>query len=145
MKSFQTRWTSAKTSQRAAAKNARIRNFFCLTLPRNGIDADLMLKKQHLESLKRLKKPTNTPAVAAEQPTERCVCRPWLGQLHHRSLSAARASCCVRGIHGDKKLACSNSKKQLKTTYLQPFAKILLALAARREKQNPLRRNLFSN
>jgi len=44
----------------------------------------------------------------------------------------------VRGIHGDKKLGMQQLGKAIDGgRYLQPFAKILLALAARREKTEP--------
>jgi len=43
------------------------------------------------------------------------------------------------GIHGDKKLGMQQVGKTAENGwYLQPFAKILLALAARREKRNAL-------
>jgi len=48
------------------------------------------------------------------------------------------------GIHGDKKLGMEQLKKTIDSgRYLQPFAKILLALAARREKQNTVAQRLL--
>jgi len=48
------------------------------------------------------------------------------------------------GIHGDKKLGMDEVKKTAeKGRYLEPFAKILLALAARREKQDDLAKKLL--
>jgi hypothetical protein len=48
------------------------------------------------------------------------------------------------GIHGDKKLGMEQLGNTIeKGRYLQPYAKILLALAARREKQNPLAQKLL--
>ena len=56
------------------------------------------------------------------------------------SLSAsARFVLWFGGIHGDKKLGMSEVQKTADSGhYLKPFAKILLALSARREKQNDL-------
>ena len=48
------------------------------------------------------------------------------------------------GIHGDKKLGMEQLGKTADNgRYLQPFAKILLALSARREKQNALAQRLL--
>ena len=48
------------------------------------------------------------------------------------------------GIHGDKKLGMEQLEKTIDNgRYLQPFAKILLALAALREKQNIVAQRLL--
>jgi hypothetical protein len=48
------------------------------------------------------------------------------------------------GIHGDKKLGMEQVGKTVEGgLYLKPFAKIMLALAARREKQNKLAQKLL--
>jgi hypothetical protein len=48
------------------------------------------------------------------------------------------------GIHGDKKLGMAQLEKTIDGgRYLQPFAKILLALAARREKQDVVAQKLL--
>jgi hypothetical protein len=48
------------------------------------------------------------------------------------------------GIHGDKKLGMEQVARTAENgRYLRPFAKIILALAARREKQNALAQKLF--
>jgi hypothetical protein len=48
------------------------------------------------------------------------------------------------GIHGDKKLGMEQLSKAVEGgRYLKPFAKIMLALAARREKQNALAQKLL--
>jgi hypothetical protein len=48
------------------------------------------------------------------------------------------------GIHGDKKLGMEQLQKTADGgRYLKPFAKILLALSARREKQNALAQKLL--
>src|SRR5260370_2889893 len=48
------------------------------------------------------------------------------------------------GIHGDKKLGMEQLAETAENgLYLKPFAKIVLALAARREKQDPLAQKLL--
>jgi len=48
------------------------------------------------------------------------------------------------GIHGDKKFGMAEVAKTVENgRYLRPFAKIMLALAARREKQNVLAQKLL--
>ncbi len=48
------------------------------------------------------------------------------------------------GIHGDKKLGMEQVARTAENgRYLRPFAKIILALAARREKQDVLAQRLF--
>jgi len=48
------------------------------------------------------------------------------------------------GVHGNKKLGMEQVAKTAESgRYLRPFAKILLALAARREKQAALAQNLL--
>src|SRR5207302_7756400 len=50
----------------------------------------------------------------------------------------------VCGIHGDKKLGMEQVARTAENgRYLRPFAKIILALAARREKQGALAQRLF--
>src|SRR6516164_5121237 len=58
--------------------------------------------------------------------------------------SSARFLLWFGGIHGDKQLGMSQVQKTADNGhYLRPFAKILLALSARREKQEALaRKNL---
>jgi hypothetical protein len=61
------------------------------------------------------------------------------------SLSAGfRPKLWFGGIHGDKKLGMQQLEKTVEVgRYLKPFAKIMLALAARREKQNALAQKLL--
>jgi hypothetical protein len=50
------------------------------------------------------------------------------------------------GIHGDKQLGMQEVQKTVDGgRYLKPFAEILLALSARREKQNALAQKLLKN
>ena len=49
------------------------------------------------------------------------------------------------GVHGDKKLGMQQLGKSADSgLYLRPFAKIMLALAARREKQDALAQKLVA-
>src|SRR6267378_2105737 len=133
MKSFQEALDRArKLAKERLANNPRDPEaLFALTLTAGmESNADIMLKKQHLESLKRLKE-----AYVA------------LGTANYiiGSLSGGtRFLLHFGGIHGDKKLGMQQLGKTIDGgRYLQPYAKILLALAARREKQNPLAQKLF--
>lgn len=122
--------------------------FFALTLAAGmQSNADMILKKQHLESLKRLKEANEfAKQLLAEQPgaDDAYVA---LGSANYiiGSLSGgARFMLWFGGIHGDKKLGMQQLQKTAENgRYLQPFAKILLALCARREKQKALAQKLF--
>ena len=58
--------------------------------------------------------------------------------------AGARFALWFDGIHGDKKLGMEQVAKTAENgRYLRPFAKIILALAARREKQAPLAQRLL--
>jgi tetratricopeptide (TPR) repeat protein len=150
MKSFQVAIESArKLAKQRLAKNARDQEaFFALTLAAGmESNADLILKKQRLESLKRLKE-------ANEHGKELLMLQPdandayvALGSANYiiGSLSGGkRFMLWFGGIHGDKKLGMEQLGKTIDGgRYLQPFAKILLALAARREKKNALAQKLL--
>ena len=110
-------------------------------------DADMILMKQHLESLKRLKEANEyAKQLLAEQPDAKDAYLA-LGSANYiiGSLSGGtRFFLWFGGVHGDKKLGM----QQLGDTaeggrYLRPMAKIMLALAARREKQNVLAQKLL--
>jgi tetratricopeptide (TPR) repeat protein len=110
-------------------------------------NADMMLKKQHIESLKRLKEANEyAKSLLKEQPDANDAYVA-LGSANYiiGSLSGgARFMLWFGGIHGDKKLGMEQLGKTIDGgRYLQPFAKILLALAARREKQDPMAQKLL--
>ena len=150
MKSFQEALNRArKLAKKRLAKNARDPEaLFALTLAAGmESNADMMLKKQHIESLKRLKEGNEyAKELLAEQPDANDAYVA-LGSANYiiGSLSGgARFFLMFGGIHGDKKLGMQQLGQTIEGgRYLQPFAKILLALAARREKQNPLAQNLL--
>jgi hypothetical protein len=110
-------------------------------------DALMILKKEHIEALKRLKEANeHAKLLLAEQP-DASDAYVALGAANYiiGSLSGgARFMLWFGGIHGDKKLGMEQLGQTVdKGLYLQPYAKILMALAARREKQNPLAQKLL--
>lgn len=110
-------------------------------------NANMILKKQHLEALKRLKEANEyAKQLLAEEPdaNDAYVALGSANYIIGSLPGGTRFMLWFGGIHGDKKLGM----RQLEMTidggrYLQPFAKILLALAARREKQNKLAQKLL--
>ena len=150
MKSFQDAIRQArKLARQRLEKNSRDPEaLFALTLSAGmESDAAMILKKQHLEALKRLKEANeHAKELLAEQP-DASDAYVALGAANYiiGSLSAgARFMLWFGGIHGDKKLGMEQVGKTVENgRYLQPFAKILLALAARREKQNALAQKLL--
>ncbi len=110
-------------------------------------DADMILKKEHIEALKRLKEANeHAKQLLAEQPDANDAYVA-LGAANYiiGSLSGGtRFILRFGGIHGDKKLGMEQLGKTIESgRYLKPFAKILLALAARRQKQDDLARKLL--
>jgi hypothetical protein len=110
-------------------------------------DANAILEKKQLDGLKRMKE-------ANEYAKQLLALRPDTNDAYV-ALGAAnyiigslnpgyRFALWFGGIHGDKKLGMEQLRKTAEDgRYLQPFAKILLALAARREKQNVLAQKLL--
>lgn len=110
-------------------------------------DADMILRKRRMEALKRLKEANvHAKALLAERP-EAADAYIALGSANYiiGSLSVGfRAMLWFGGVHGDKKLGMEQVGKTVDAgLYLKPFAKIMLALAARREKQNKLAQKLL--
>ena len=123
-------------------------SLFALTLAAGmEADADAILERKHLESLKRMKEANGyAEQLLAERPDAHDAyvalgaANYVIGSLNRALRFALRFG----GIRGDKKLGM----RQLMRTaeegrYLRPFAKILLALAARREKQDALAQRLL--
>jgi hypothetical protein len=138
-----------KLAKQRLTKNRRDPEaLFALTLAAGmESNADMMLKKQHIESLKRLKEANeHAKALLAEQPDANDAYVA-LGSANYiiGSLSGgARFMLWFGGIHGDKKLGMEQLGKTIEGgRYLQPFAKILLALASRREKQDAVAQKLL--
>jgi hypothetical protein len=110
-------------------------------------DADAILEKKQIDGLKRMKEANEyAKELLAQQPdtTDAYVA---LGAANYiiGSLNAGyRMGLWFIGIHGDKKLGMEQLAKTAESgRYLRPFAKILLALSARREKQNALAQKLL--
>ena len=135
--------------------NARLRDnpkdpeaLFALTLS-SGMesDADMILRKERLEALKQLKLANEYAKQLLAQKPNAHDAYVALGCANYiiGSLSGGmRFFLSFGGVHGDKKLGM----QQLSTSaesgrYLRPFAKIMLALAARREKQDVLAQKLL--
>jgi hypothetical protein len=121
---------------------------FALTLA-DGTESDALaiLEKKQLDALKRMKE-------ANEYAKQLLVMQPdsndayvALGTANYiiGSLNPGyRFALWFGGIHGDKKLGMEQLGKTVDNgRYLRPFAKILLALSARREKQNALAQKLL--
>jgi hypothetical protein len=150
MKSFQDALDRArKLAKERLAKNARDPEaLFALTLAAGmESNAAMMLKKQHVESLKRLKEANEHAKQLLAQRPDANDAYVALGTANYiiGSLSGGtRFMLRFGGIHGDKKLGMEQLGNTIeKGRYLQPYAKILLALAARREKQDPLAQKLL--
>jgi hypothetical protein len=110
-------------------------------------DADAILEKKQLDGLKRMKEANEyAKELLALQPDANDAYVA-LGAANYiiGSLNPGyRLALWFGGIHGDKKLGMEQLRKAAATgRYLQPFAKILLALSARREKQNALAQQLL--
>lgn len=105
-------------------------------------DADSMLLKKHYDALKHLKEANNNAEILlADHPDAYDVyVAPGIAYYVIGSLSGgARFFLWFGGIHGDKELGMQKVEKTADNgNYLRPFAKILLALSARREKKPAL-------
>jgi hypothetical protein len=105
-------------------------------------DADSMLLKKHYDALKHLKEANaNAEILLADHPDAYDVyVAPGVAYYVIGSLSgSARFILWFGGIHGDKSLGMSKVQKTAENgNYLRPFARILLALSARREKKTEL-------
>jgi hypothetical protein len=110
-------------------------------------DADAILEKKQLDGLKRMKEANEYAKQLLAQQPDASDAYVALGAANYiiGSLNPGyRFALWFGGIHGDKKLGMEQlSKTAGNGRYLKPFAKILLALSARREKQNALAQKLL--
>jgi hypothetical protein len=110
-------------------------------------NADSILERKHVEGLKRMKEANeHAKLLLAERPDASDVwVAPGSANYIIGCLSGGvRMVLWFGGIHGDKKLGMELvGKTAEKGRYLEPFAKVLLALAARREKQDALAKRLL--
>ena len=150
MKGFDDAIKSARklAAQHLAKNSAEPEALYALTLSAGmESDADMILKKHNLEALKRLKEANAHAKTLLAQRPDAQDAYVALGSANYiiGSLNAGfRAMLWFGGVHGDKKLGMQQVGKTVEGgRYLKPFAKIMLALAARREKQNPLAQKLL--
>jgi hypothetical protein len=121
---------------------------FALTLAA-GMESDALsiLEKKHLEGLKRMKEANKyAKQLLAQRPDAAdAYVAPGIANYIIGSLnSGSRFALWFGGIHGDKRLGMAQVAKTAEQgRYLQPFAKIVLALAARREHQIRLAQRLL--
>jgi hypothetical protein len=110
-------------------------------------DANAILEKKQLDGLKRMKEANEYAKQLLVQHPDAADAYVALGAANYiiGSLNPGyRALLWFGGIHGDKKLGMEQLTKTAEGgRYLRPFAKILLALSARREKQNALAQRLL--
>jgi len=114
-----------------------------------GMESDALsiLEKKHLEALKRMKEANKyAKQLLAQRPDAAdAYIAPGIANYMVGSLnSGSRFALWFGGIHGDKRLGMAQVAKTAEQgRYLQPFAKIVLALAARRENQIRLAQRLL--
>jgi hypothetical protein len=114
-----------------------------------GMEADALsiLEKKHLDSLKRMKEANKyAKELLAQHPdaTDAYIAPGIANYIIGSQSSGARFALWFGGIHGDKKLGMEQVAKTAENgRYLRPFAKIILALAARREHQDALAQRLL--
>jgi hypothetical protein len=103
-------------------------------------NANSMLLKKHLDALKFLKEANaNATTLLAQRPDayDAFVALGCANYIIGSLSGSARFFLWFGGIHGDKQLGMQQVTKTAENGhYLKPFAKILLALSARREKQD---------
>ncbi|MGC2530281.1 MAG: hypothetical protein WA639_21250 [Candidatus Acidiferrum sp.] len=150
MKDFRAELEQARklSKERLAKDKHDAAALFALTLAA-GMDsnADSILDKKHVDGLKRMKEANeHAKLLLAERPDANDAwVAPGSADYIIGCLSGGvRAVLWFGGIHGDKKLGMELvGKTAEKGRYLKPFAKVLLALAARREKQEALAQKLL--
>ena len=136
----------ARERQRASPNDGEA--LFALTLSA-GMESDslVILEKKHLESLKRMKEANKyAKQLLAQHPDAAdAYIAPGIANYVVGSLdSGSRFVLWFGGIRGDKRLGMEQVGKTAEGgRYLQPFAKIILALAARREHQTAVAQGLL--
>ena len=136
----------ARARQRTHPKDPEA--LFALTLAAGmESDANAILEKRQLDGLKRMKEANeHAKQLLAQRPdaADAYVASGIANYIIGSLSSGYRFALWFGGIHGDKKLGMEQVAKTADNgRYLRPFAKIMLALAARREKQNALAQKLL--
>jgi tetratricopeptide (TPR) repeat protein len=110
-------------------------------------DAESILEKRHLAGLKSMKKANGyAKELLAQYPdaADAYVATGIANYVIGSQSGGTRFALWFGGIHGDKELGMEQVARTVENgRYLRPFAKIILALAARREKQDTLAQRLF--
>jgi hypothetical protein len=150
MKNFRDALTRARVlaKQRLKTDPKDPEGLFALTLAAGmESDADAILEKKQLDGLKRMKEANEyaKQLLAVHPDAADAYVAPGIANYIIGSLNPGyRLALWFGGIHGDKKLGMEQVGKTVADgRYLRPFAKIMLALAARREKQNALAQKLL--
>lgn len=150
MQGFETAVRRARQlAAKRLAKNPRdAEALYALTLSAGmESDADMILKKHNMEALRRLKEANaHAKVLLAERPdaTDAYLALGSANYIIGSLSSGYRTMLWFGGIHGDKKLGMEQLEKTSEDgRYLEPLAKIMLALAARREKKNVLAQKLL--
>ncbi|HUN64057.1 MAG TPA: hypothetical protein VMU53_18800 [Candidatus Sulfotelmatobacter sp.] len=145
MKNFEDSCARARNlaNQKLKSRPHDSEGLFALTLCAGmQSDADSMLMKRHYDALKHLKEANaNAEILLREHPEAYdAYVAPGIAYYVIGSLTpAARFMLWFGGIHGDKELGMSEVQKTADNGhYLKPFAQILLALSARREKKDAM-------
>ena len=121
---------------------------FALTLAAGmESDAEAILQKKHLDGLKHLKEANKyAESLLAGNPdaVDAYIALGIANYIIGSQTAGSRFALWFDGIHGNKKLGMEQVAKTAENgRYLRPFAKILLALAACREKQVALAQKLL--
>ena len=121
---------------------------FALTLAAGmESDAESILQKKHLAGLKHLKeanKYAESLLVGNPDAVDAYIALGIANYIIGSQTAGSRFALWFDGIHGNKKLGMEQVAKTAENgRYLRPFAKILLALAACREKQVALAQKLL--
>jgi tetratricopeptide (TPR) repeat protein len=115
-----------------------------------GMQSDVasILEKKDIEALKRLKEANEyAKQLLAQRPdaNDAYVALGAANYLIGSLTTGERMLLWFGGIHGDKKLGMQQLQNTINDgRYLQPFAKILLALSAEREKQYEVAQKYFA-
>jgi hypothetical protein len=150
MKNFRAALTMARSlaKTRLAENPKDPEGLFALTISA-GMESNAysILEKKHLDALKMIKEANQYAKDLLAQRPDAVDANVALGCANYiiGSLSGAtRFMLWFGNIHGDKKLGMEQMQNAADNgRYLKPFAKILLALAARREKKNQLAQKLL--
>jgi hypothetical protein len=150
MKNFRDALSRARilAKQRLKTNSKDPEALFALTLAAGmESDADAILEKKQLDGLKRMKEANEyaKQLLAVHPDASDAYVAPGIANYIIGSLNPGyRFALWFGGIHGDRKLGMEQISKTVENgRYLRPFAKIMLALAARREKQNTLAQKLL--